>query len=152
MVNLLMVVRKLSTQHLEIARHLIAVSPVRFYFIVLLILSLAHDFSRLLVVCGCGDDLLIGNDTTPHRHSRSPQRTGNEATNSKILAEIDEHRYQGTGRCCHNLGFKRNGFFEDTDIVTIHPATKEDPTHPGMTGTGKLALYISSLMLANYSM
>lgn len=88
-----------------------------------------------LPVCGCGDDLLIENDTSPHRRSRSPQKSGNAST-SNVLAEVDENRYQGMGRCCHNLGFKRNGFFEDTDIVTIHPATKEDPTHPGMTGTG----------------
>ncbi|RYG67325.1 hypothetical protein EON64_07705, partial [archaeon] len=37
-----------------------------------------------------------------------------------------------------NLGYKRKGRFEDLEILALHPATKEDPTSPGMLGTEAL--------------
>ena len=40
--------------------------------------------------------------------------------------------------CCLNVGFKRYGTIKDLDIIDVHPASKEDPTQPGMLGTESL--------------
>ncbi len=37
-----------------------------------------------------------------------------------------------------NLGYHRYGKFSFMDIIAIHPATREDPTNPGMYGTSSL--------------
>ena len=44
----------------------------------------------------------------------------------------------GIGRYLYNFGFKRNGDFDDLDILSIHPATKEDPTAVGQFATETL--------------
>lgn len=54
---------------------------------------------------------------------------------TNILSDRNESSYEGRSNLFYNFGFKRNGQFEDTDIVTIHPASKSDPTCPGMNGT-----------------
>ena len=78
-------------------------------------------------VCGCGDDLIAGNDS---------RQTGHDATN--IGSSTDENNYSGFGRTFYNWGFKRRGAFKDRDIIAVQPAYQEDPTSPGNLGTETL--------------
>lgn len=91
--------------------------------------------SLFLVVCGCGDDLLTGND------SPVPKNKDNSDRRHTFIASNDEDKFLGYGRLFYNYGYKHKGLFEDTDIVKIHPATMIDPTDPENQGTGMRNTY-----------
>eukprot|EP01038_Epipyxis_sp_PR26KG_P004369 gene4369-6181_t len=93
-------------------------------------------FDCCIAICGCGDDLIAGQDYAHHRRHSSIQlqELGRDQSNNLQ----NEGDYVGFGRCFHNFGYKRFGKFSDLDIVALHPATKEDPTEIGFYGTQSL--------------
>lgn len=76
------------------------------------------------VVCGCGDDLSTLEGSKAAQSSSKPATTDDNERNNDTF--------------WRNFGFKFTGSFDDTEIVTIHPANKADPTRPGERGTETL--------------
>lgn len=83
------------------------------------------SFSLRCLVCGCGDDLVAGND-------------GRQEGVTNVIGEDNQDNYVGFGRYFYNFGFTRNGTFRDLDIISVHPSTREDPTAMGQLGTDAL--------------
>ena len=82
-----------------------------------------------IAVCGCCDETLL-----EENRIRSKRLTdgGSGAQPDDPIISVDLQN------CCFNIGFKRNGTLKDLDIIDVHPASKEDPTQPGMLGTESL--------------
>jgi hypothetical protein len=86
-----------------------------------------------VTVCGCGDDD-IENPKTAERNAHVVQTNGaSENTESDDYKETN--RKYTILALWRNLTFKKRGDIKDSDLLAVHPATKEDPSRPGFLGT-----------------
>lgn len=103
-----------------------------------------NGFDCCFSVCGCGDDILTGNDSRPtNSHykktpTKAPAHSGCQAPPGATPRGINIED------CCTGLlsralstnwGYQYRGVIPEHDIIAVHPAVMEDPTKVGYYGT-----------------
>lgn len=87
---------------------------------------LYSDFCMNLCTCSCTDGLEIN-----YIDDIASPGSNSSVNNTESHKPLPNKWYS-------NLGYHRYGKFSFMDIIAIHPATREDPTSPGMYGTSSL--------------